>query len=199
MPPYFRFLLVSLALALTGLITTPVKAQERTEPFSTIEFRLSGTSNVNKNFLHEFWKPGVGIETTFATPFYLGFVEFGGAVHRYGAETDVPGFAALLLYTGWGLGHDIADRLRVESSARLGNYRMTFDDEDTEFAGVVNESELAVMLNARVAIRALGPVSIYASGSYLQAYTFLRLKLWYASVGLSLRVPTSPGLKDFLR
>ena len=187
-----------LTLALAALTALPAQAQQRTEPFSTVEFRISGTSNVNRNFLHEFWKRGTGVEVSLATPFYLGFLEFGGTIHRYEAEQDVPGFGAMWLYAGWGLGIEVANRLRLESSARIGNYRMTFDNAETEFAGVANESELAMMVNARVAVRAAGPVSVYVSGSYLQAYTFLRLKLWYASAGLSFRLQTPEGLKSFL-
>ena len=186
-------------LTLTGLPLLPAQAQQRTEPFSWIALRVNGTSNVNRNFLHDFWKPGTGVEGSIASPFYLGFIEFGGAIHRYNAEQDVPGFGALWLYAGWGLGVDVAGRFRLESSARLGNYRMSFDTAETEFAGVANESELAMMVTARVAVRMVGPVSIYASGSYLQAYTFLRLKLWYASAGLSFRLTTPNGLKDFLQ
>jgi hypothetical protein len=185
-------------LILRGVTALPAQAQQRTEPFSTVEFRVSGTSNINRNFLHVFWKPGAGIESSLATPFYFGFLEFGGALHRYDAARDVPGFGAVWLYMGWGLGFDVASRLRLDGSARLGNYRMSFDEQN-EFSGVVNESELAVMLHARLAVRTVGPVFVYASGSYLQAYTFLRLKLWYASVGVSLRVPAAEGLKKFLR
>ena len=159
---------------------------------------MNGTTNVNRNFLHEFWKPGAGVEASVGTPFYLGFLEFGGAIYRHEAEQDVPGFGAVWLYAGWGLGAELTDRLRLESSARIGNYHMAFDDP-TEFAGVANENELAMMLNARVVVRMVGPASIYASGSYLQAYTFIRLKLWYASAGLSFRLPTPDGLKDFLQ
>ena len=191
------FLLLGLAIA--GLTTSPAQAQERAEPFSTVDLHVSGTANVNQNFLHEFWKRGTGVEASLATPFYLGFVEFGSGLHRYEAEGDVPGFGAIWLYAGWGLSASVADRLRLESSARIGNYHMAFDDAATEFAGVANESELAVMLNARVSVRAVGPVSVYVSGRYLQAYTFLRLNLWYASAGLSFRLQTPEGLKDFLR
>ena len=197
-PSRFSLFLL-LALAVAGFVALPAQAQERTEPFSTVELRVGGTSNVNRNFLHEFWKRGTGVELSFGTPFYLGFLEFGSALQRYEALGDVPGFGAVWLYAGWGLGVDVADRLRLEGSARIGNYHMGFDDAATEFAGVANESELAMMVNARVAVRAVGPVSIYVSGSYMQAYTFLRLKLWYASAGLSFRFKTPDGLKDFLQ
>ena len=193
---FIRTLLLLLCAA--ALSAMPVQAQQGTEAFSTVELRLGGTSNVNRNFLHEFWQSGTGVEAALATPFYVGFLELGTAIHRYEADQDVPGFGALWLYTGWGLGVDVADRFRLDGSARLGNYRMSFDDA-SEFAGVATENELGVMLNARLAVRLVGPVSVYASGSYLQAYTFLRLKLWYASAGLSIRTPSPDWLKNILQ
>lgn len=192
-----RLSLVLIGLMFFGLAAPPGQAQ-RPEPFSTVEFRLAGTSNVNRNFLHEFWKPGGGAEATVATPFYLGFLEFGTALHRYDAEEDVPGFGALWLYAGWGLGTDVADRIRVEASGRIGNYQMSFDS-GSEFTGVINESELALMVNTRLAVRPAGPVSVFVSGSYLQAYTFVRLKLRYVTAGLSYRLNSPDWLKDFLR
>jgi hypothetical protein len=197
-PSILRPLALLVGLILFGMTTQPGRAQQRAEPFGTVEFRLAGTSNVNRNFLHEFWQPGGGAEATLATPFYFGFLELGAAVHRYDAAQDVPGFGALWLYAGWGLGADVGDHLRLEASGRVGNYHMSFDG-GSEFSGVINESELALMGQARVAVRPVGPLSIFVSGSYLQAYTFLRLKLWYVSAGLSYRLTSPDWLKDFLR
>ncbi len=185
-------------LILLGLTAPPGQAQQPTEPFSTVELRLAGTRNINHNFLHEFWQPGSGADATLATPFYLGFIEIGTAVHRYEAKQEVPGFAALWLYAGWGLGTDVTDRIRLEGSGRIGNYHMSFDS-GSEFTGVINESELALMVQSRLAVRPVGRVSVFVSGSYLQAYTFLRLKLWYVTAGLSYRVNSSEWLKGFLR
>lgn len=197
-PLLLRPSLVLIGLILFGLAAPPGQAQPRVEPFSTVEFRLAGAQNVNRNFLHEFWKPGGGVDATVSTPFYLGFLEFGTALHRYDADRDVPGFGALWLYAGWGLGVDVADRLRLEGSGRIGNYQMSFDS-GSEFTGVINESELAMMVQTRLAVRPAGPVSVFVSGSYLQAYTFLRLKLWYVTAGLNYRLNSPEWLKDFLR
>ena len=195
-----RFAASAPCLLLLGLTLCllPPQAQAQTEPFETIELRVSGTANVNRNFLHNFWNQGTGVQVALATPFYLGFVEAGSALHRYEAVGEVPGLSAVWLYAGWGLGLDLADRLRLEGSARIGNYHMSFD-EASAFASVVNESELAVMLHARAALRAAGPAYIYVSGSYLQAYTFIRMKLWYVSAGVSFRLPSPNWLKVFLR
>jgi len=201
-PRPFRHRSLPAYLWLTGLLLLgtevyPAQAQQRPEPFSTITLSVAGTQNLNRNFLHTFWKPGTGAEGRFSTPFYLGFVEVGGALHRYRADGDVPDFDALLLYAGWGLGADVVRQVRVEGSVRVGNYRMTFDDNT--FAGVRTESELALMAQARLSLRPVGPVSFFAAGSYLQAYTFVRLKLWYASAGLSVRLRSPGWLQEVLR
>ncbi len=180
------------------LVATLAHAQERPHPFETLEFRLGGTQNVNTNFLHTFWQQGVGLEGGLTTPFYLGYAEVGGAVHRYGVTEppQVPGFDALLLYAGWGL-HANLGRLRLEGGLRVGNYRMTFNEQT--FAGVRTESELALMGHGRLALRIVGPVSLYASGGYQKVYTFVRMNLWYTSAGLSYRFQTPGWLETVLR
>lgn len=189
--------LIVLALTLAG--AQMAWAQADTMPFETLEFRFSAARNMNQNFLHTFWQQGTGGEFSVATPFYLGYAEVGGAYHRYPVEqATVPAFDALLVFAGWGLGVGVADRLRLEGGARIGNYRMTFD-EITAFPGVKNESELALLLNARLSVRPVGPVSVHVGGSYMKVYTFLRLNLWYASAGLSYRLNSPNWLKDFLR
>ncbi len=190
-----RCLLLGILLLASG----PALAQ-RTEPFSWVELRTSGALNVNRNFLHTYWQPGFGGEVSVATPFYLGYAELGGALHRYPVERfDVPAFTAVLVYAGWGLNVDVADRLRLEGGLRVGNYRMSFEDVESPFAGVKNESELALLVNARVAVRPVGPVSVFVGGSYMKAFTFLRLNLWYASAGVSYRLRSPDWLRDFLR
>ncbi len=179
-------------------LAVPAQAQLRAAPFETLEVRAGGMLNVNRNFLHAFWREGYGGEAAIATPFYLGYAEVGGAFHRYRVEQPtVPAFNALLLYAGWGLGLDVAGRLRLEGGGRIGNYRMSFDE--VTFTGVRNESELALLLHTRVTVRAAGPVSVYAAGSYMKVYTFVRLNLWYVSAGLSYRLRSPGWLKDFLR
>lgn len=173
------------------------RAQEAITPFSTLEFRLSGTQNVHRNFLHTYWQPGIGGEATLATPFYLGYAEAGGAYHSYRVDDPgVPAFHAMQIFAGWGLSAKYS-RLQLEGGVRIGNYRMSFDE--STFAGVRNESELALGVQGRLAVQVAGPVSLHVAGSYVQVYTFLRLKLWYASAGLSYRLQTPRWAEEFLR
>jgi hypothetical protein len=195
-----RFALLGMVLLAACLPTTPPACAQGTEAFDWVEIRMAGAQNVNRNFLHEFWTPDPGGEFSVATPFYFGYAEFGGAYHRYRMDhADVPDFDAVLVYAGWGLDLEVARRLRLEAGLRAGNYRMSFDDKDIPFAGVRHESELALLVNARVALRPVGPVWLYVGGSYMKVFTFLRLNLWYASAGLSMRLHSPDWLKDFLR
>lgn len=182
----------------TFLLLALLPATALAQAFETVTIRGGGAVNVNENFLHVFWDQGRGGEASMATPFYLGYLEGGGAFHRYDVVSpSVPPFDAVLLYAGWGLRLDLADRLRLEAGGRLGTYRMTFDE--ATFAGVRNESELTLGLAGRVSLRLAGPVGLYAGGSYHKVYTFVRLNLWYASAGVSFRFRSPAWLKDVLR
>ncbi|WP_456427219.1 hypothetical protein [Rhodocaloribacter sp.] len=179
---------------LPGVIVSPLHAQ----PFETLEWSVTGTVNVNRNFLHEFWRaePGGGLNLT--TPFYLGFAEAGGLLYRYGTKSGgVPRFDALLLYAGWGLRLKLAPRLAWQNGFRVGNYRMRFDDDT--FAGVRNESELALALHSSLHLRLSERVAVRVSGSYTKVFTFLRLKLFHVSAGVSYRMRTPGWLREFLR
>ncbi|WP_457653147.1 hypothetical protein [Rhodocaloribacter sp.] len=185
---------VALWTLLLGACAIPLHAQ----PFETLELSLTGTVNVNRNFLHEFWRaePGGGLNLT--TPFYLGVAEAGGILHRYRAKTgDVPRFDALLIYVGWGFRLKVAPRLAWQNGFRVGNYRMTFD-EDT-FAGERNESELALAFRSSLRFRLSERVAVRVSGSYMKAFTFHRLKLFHVSAGVSYRMRTPGWLREFLR
>ncbi len=179
---------------LPGVIVSPLHAQ----PFETLEWSVTGTVNVNRNFLHEFWRaePGGGLNLT--TPFYLGVAEAGGILHRYRAKSGaVPRFDALLIYVGWGLGLKVAPRLQWQNGFRVGNYRMMFD-EDT-FAGERNESELALAFRSSLRFRLSERVAVRVSGSYMKVFTFHRLKLFHVSAGVSYRMRTPGWLREFLR
>lgn len=194
MLPRFRltFFAAFLAVLLGG-----VPAAHGQTAFSTVEVRAAGTVNFNHSFVHEFWEQGVGGEVFAATPFYAGYAELGGALHRYRAAADVPAFDAWALLAGWGVRLELGSRLRLEGGPRIGNYHMRF--EEATFTGVRNESELALGAMGRLAVRPAGPVSVFVAGSYTRVFTFNRLKLWYASAGISYRFTSPTWLKDFLK
>ena len=175
---------------------TQARAQE---PFSTVEIHARATQNVRRSLLHQYWNPGRGVALSMDTPFYWGFLEFGGTVHRYSALRDAPGFGALWLYGGWGLEKTWWGFIRVRSSARLGNYRMSFDDAESHFAGTRTESDLALSAGVGLALALAGPVSVQARASHLRVHTSPQLRLWYVSLGVSVRLETGEDLLAFLR
>lgn len=167
-------------------------------PFGTVTVQVSGATNVHRNFLHEFWRPGRGGGVSVATPFYLGEAELSVALHRYLRQArTVPSFDAVLLQLGWNLPLRLSSRLRWTNGLGTGIYRMAFDEDD--LPGVRNESELAVTLRTRLDVHVAGPWSLHVGGHYTKAFTFHRLKLWYATAGISRRFTTPEWLRAFLR
>lgn len=189
---------MALLLCATAMVA-PTSAAQRAEPFSVIEVRLSEVTNLHSGRLHAYWNLGNGLELAFATPIPTGFLELGAAAHRYEPRVGRPGLTALWLYAGWGGRLRVADWFGVSGSARLGNYRMTFDDEEAEFRGVLTESELGRMFASSVDLRITGPLSLFASAGHIRVYTRQRLSLWFASAGLRYVLRTPEGLKTFLR
>ncbi len=193
-PTSRRALRWALWTLLLGACAIPLHAQ----PFETLDLSLTGTINVNRNFLHEFWRADPGGGLTVTTPFYLGFAEAGGALHRYEAKgSGVPRFDALLVYVGWGLGLEPVPRMEWRNGFRVGNYRMMFDDDT--FAGVQNESELALAVQSSLMYRITERIAVRLTGSYTKVFTFHRLKLFHVSAGVSYRMRTPGWLREFLQ
>ena len=167
--------------------------------FSTTTVDVSWTSNVHGGLLHQYWKPGHGLEINVATTLGAGFLEAGIAGQRYEPLADVWGFGALWLYSGWGAQLQGPYGVTLAGSARLGVFRMTFDNIDFDFAGVANESEMARMFRSTLSIPIAGAVSLAVSASHLRVYTFQRMSLWFASAGLSYTFSTPARIKTFLR
>ncbi|GIV62274.1 MAG: hypothetical protein KatS3mg044_1140 [Rhodothermaceae bacterium] len=192
--PVFPFRLLPSFALFAGCLIHPVSGQ----PFERMELVLAGTVNVNHSPLHTFWQARPGVELSVSTPFYRGRAEAGGILHPYTARTaEVPSFSGLLLFAGWGLRVPIAPRLAVEGGARLGNYRMTFDDDT--FPGLRTEHELTVALRSTLIGRLHPNLSLYVAGNYMKSYTFIRLKLLHVSAGLRYTFRTPDWLKTFLQ
>lgn len=146
--------------------------------------------------LHQYWEPGYGGDVSVATPFYAGVAEAGGSLHRYGAQAEVPRFDALLVFAGWGAALTPVRPLSLYAGIRVGNYRMMFD-HDT-YAGVRNESEVTLGVHTRADLRLGNGWTAYASGSFLQTYTYIRLRSVYVGAGISRTVRTPGWLRDLL-
>ncbi len=168
------------------------------KPFSRIEIAGGGALNVGNGPIHDYWEPGYGGEISFLTPFYLGSAEAGAAYHRYEEVSGrVPRFDALLVFAGWGLALEPVDWVSWYNGFRLGNNRMTFDEET--FPGVKNESEFLVGAQSRVTIRLFKQTGIFGAAHYTQTYTFVRFRTLYVSAGLTTSFGTPSWFQAFLR
>ncbi len=168
------------------------------DPFSRVEIFGGGAMNVGDSQIHEYWQPGYGGEVSFSTPFYLGDAELGGAFHRY--ETTgggVPRFDALLVYAGWGIALRPIHAISWYNGFRVGNNRMTFDEET--FPGVKNESEFMLGAQTRLTVRLFKQTGIFAAAHFAQTYTYIRIRTVYVSAGLTTSFATPLWLQSFLR
>lgn len=180
----------------TGLLlwTTPVWGQA---PFSVIDLRFHWTVDVSNSPLQEHWHPGRGAELGLTMPFYTGDLELGATVHRYATRSEVPGYAAVWLYAGWGEHVVWNDWLALFGAVRLGNYHMSFDDADESFVGISTENEMTVGLGGGLAALVAGPLWLYMRTDYLRITTLPAMDLWYMSVGLRVQIRAGKDWIDF--
>lgn len=182
------------------LIVAPSAAQDSPDegPFSTIELRAGGSYNINRNNIHDYWRPGYGGELSLATPFYFGIAEAGGAYHRYDvADPSVPRFDAILAFAGWGIPLSPSPYVSWYNGFRLGNNRMTFD-VDT-FAGIRTESEFILEVNSTLHLRLPQGFGIFGSARFSQTYTFIRFRTIYVTAGISYRTSSPRWIRTLLQ
>lgn len=192
-----RFAFV-LAATVAVLDARPAAAQPASTPFAMIELSLAASGDVGASLFHDYWRGNTGAEATFATPFYLGTAEAGASIHRYRAlRPDVPRFDAVSVYFGWGIPVRITPWLAWHNGLRLGNMRMTFDDDT--FKGVRNESELLIGLHSRVEIEPVRNWALFASVTVQQVYTYVRLRPVYVQGGIRHRLRSPQWLEAFLQ
>jgi hypothetical protein len=187
-------------IVLILLMVAPSAAQDSPDegPFSTIELRAGGSYNINRNNIHDYWRPGYGGELSLATPFYFGIAEAGGAYHRYDvADPSVPRFDAILAFAGWGIPLSPSPYVSWYNGFRLGNNRMTFD-VDT-FAGIRTENEFMLEVNSTLHLRLPQGLGIFGSARFSQTYTFIRFRTIYVTAGISYRTPSPRWLRTLLQ
>lgn len=173
-------------------------AHGQDDAFSRIEVLAGGNYNVGDSQVHDYWEPGYGGELSFLTPFYLGDAELGGAYHRYEASSgDVPRFDALLVYAGWGIALRPIEAVSWYNGFRIGNNRMTFDEET--FPGVKNESEFVLGAQSRLTIRLFKQTGIFGAAHFTQTYTYIRIRTVYVSAGLTTSFAAPSWLQTILR
>ena len=179
-------------LLLLLLAAVPLTAQ----PFRSLDVSAEPHVDVHRGLFQQYWTAAEGGLLTLRTPFYLGYVELGGGAHRFDPVTpEVPDFHALMVLAGWGLDGQVR-RLGASAGVRIGNYRMTFDDDT--FRGWQTESELLLGATARVQVRLVRGLHVFGTGSYMKTFTYIRLQQVLVGGGLALQVQTPGWLKPVL-
>ena len=187
----------AVAVALLCATAAPY-AQAQHEPFSRIEITGGPVSDVGDSRIHEYWTPGNGGEISLFTPFYLGYAEAGAAYHRYDVATgSVPRFDALLVFAGWGMALEPVRWLSWYNGFRIGNSRMTFDEET--FPGVQNESEFLLGGQSRLTLRVYKRTGLFGAVHFTQTYTYVRMRSTFVTVGLTTSFATPSWLQTVLR
>lgn len=190
-------LLISIALFLV-FETKQTRAQSRTEPFSRIEIRASGTRNLDQNGSLDLWTPRYAGTGIISTPFYAGHVHGGLRVQPFDARSlNQPSFLSAYMFLGWGFRLSLSDHFQFESGGRVGNYFMAFDDDI--LAGLRNESELAVSAYHSMHVYLSNGFGFFIEGSYTRIFTFIRMNMTHVSAGLTIRLRTPEWLRTFLR
>lgn len=191
--------MTSRRLLLLLLLLPAASAPAQDAAFAWVEVRAAGAANVVRGALDDAWQAGPQAELSAETPFYLGRAGLGVSLQRFESRRPgtVPTFDALQVFARWGLAAAPAPWLQAYAGARLGNHRLTFD-EDT-FPGSQNESELLLGAEARLEVRLSPAWTLYGAASFQQTYTFERMKLAYAGGGLAYRFGAPPWLQEFLR
>lgn len=177
---------------------SPSHVHAQDEPFSRVRIAGGPAVNVGDSRILEYWEPGSGGEITLSTPFYLGSAELGGAYYRYdSASSSVPNFDAVLVFVGWGIALTPVKWVTWYNGIRVGNNRMTFDEET--FPGVKNESEFLLGGQSRLTLRVYKQTGIFASVQHTQTYTFIRFRTTSVSAGLTTSFAAPPWLQSILR
>lgn len=182
---------------LLGTIADVAAAQYR-PAFSTVTIQGGLHENTNETLLHQYWRVDRGAEIVLSTPLHFGEGEVGGFVHTWHpASSAVPAFDAVLAFAGWAAVFEPIRFVQLQAGVRIGAHRMSFD-YDT-FKGAQNETEVALGGQARLRIAPVPWAGVYVGASYMQTYTYVRMKLAYVSFGIHTTLKTPQWLQTFLR
>lgn len=195
--PRLALRLSPLALGVAALLAlapspAPLPAQVAA-PYGTIALRVGSLANVNRERLHESWRPIGGVELQLATPLPLGEAALVvGRVPFRSRRDDVPDFDATLLALRWGLARQVAGPLGARATILLGDFLMRFDDGERSVHGLTEESELFAGLAAGVDLRLTRWLAASAEVAHQRVLTHLPIDLTTVSLGARATAP-SPG------
>lgn len=178
------------------LLLAPVAAAQ---PFETLEVGLSGVGTFGEAPYTDYWRPEPGAEIRATTPFYLGRVTAGALVARHTSVEGVavPDFLGLYFFGVWSTEIALPGGVRLEPGVHAGLFRMQFDTDDAP--AVRNEAELAVGPEVWLSVPVGPGWRVRAGGGTARLFTFERIDLRFAQVGVSRTLRTPGWLRGFLR
>lgn len=181
-----------------GVGLSQVRNVTAQDAFDSIQFGLTGGTDVVDTQLHETWSiPGIA-ELSIATPFYVGEasirVTYLPASSR---SVEVTDFWAL--YSGAGLAFPIGlnDRVKLAPEFRFGSMYMNFEDETVNF----RKEESEIFIGGRLALSAaVSPrTDIELSTTLLHTFTNSPVTVSAVNVGVQYRIETPGWLKKILQ
>ncbi len=185
---------MSLFLLCLGNLTT-VAGQEA---FSSLTFGINVLRNEPDNNFNRYWKPKMGIEGRFETPFYFGDIQAGGLILPFKSKSIAqPDFNSYFLFLGWGKKVNLPLKLFFFSSVKTGSFIMTFN-VDSLSSTQQAESELGLSLKAGLGINLFSSFQAYAGIEAFRVFTRHKMSFILFSGGLTYTFATPVWLKDFL-
>lgn len=188
------------AVLVAALAHVPFEARgQSVAPYSTVSLNAGPFWDVKEELLHTYWTLEPVGEAFISTPFQIGQFEVGVMGTRHRPKTPrVPAYDAVLPYAAWDIGIRLPHEVRWAVGPRLGMVFMDFDVPE-ELASVSSESEVAIGAHARITVHPLPYVGLYVGASYMQTFTFVRLKLYQVSSGVVLTIRSPRWLIGVLR
>lgn len=193
--------LAAMALAATLMTPAPprVSAQvpsDSAAPYSRLRIRLSAAQNVNHEPLHDFWRPGTGASLAVTAPFYLGSIGVNGTLVPFRTrDASRPNFRAVLLGIDWSGVVPMPGPLRVNATARIGDFVMLVQKPDV---WLDSESELFVGGELSASLPVYRNLSLAATGSFAHVRTRPLLDLAFVTIGLEYAARTPGWLRAVL-
>ena len=192
---------IAALLALLTLLTlAPIDAVgQGTAPYSTVSLNAGPFWDVKEGFLHTYWLLDPVGEAFLSTPFQMGQLELGVmGTHNQPRTPRVPAYDAIVPYAAWDIGFRLPHDVRWAAGPRLGMLFMDFDVPE-ELTSVSSESEVVIGAHARVTVHPLPYLGLYVGASYMQTFTFVRVKLYHVSSGIVLTIRSPRWLIGVLR
>lgn len=185
----------SIGLAVTTGVPATANAQDA---FDTIQFGLTGGTDVVDTRLHETWTiPGIA-ELSLVTPFYIGEasirVTYLPASSR---SVDVTDFWALYSGAGLALPFEVSDRVQLSPEFRFGSMYMNFADETVNF----RKEESEIFIGGRLALSAAvsNRTNVELSTTLLHTFTNAPITVSTINVGVQYKIETPGWLKRVLQ